>query len=291
MKYAHLIAALYGQPWAIEARAGRSISAQFQNWLAGKNSGVPRAYWEQEDEDEDEDAKAVASPNGYKLTGAGTAIISVSGIIGKKLGMFESACGGYDLNSLNSALSAACNDAQVQRILLDFDTPGGTVTGVLESAAAIKAAGASKPVYGWTETQCCSAGYWLASQCSKFLTSQTAIVGSIGVYTSVVDDSEAWANEGLKQNLMKAGDFKAAGMPGIPFSDKDRARMQAEVDRIYGLFTSDVIRGRGKVAVETMQGQTFLGMDCTDLNLTDGICDTRDQYLSILESYEPQRIA
>ena len=74
MKYAHLIAALYGQPWAIEARAGRSISAQFQNWLAGKNAGVPRAWMPDDDEDEDDDAKAVVSPNGYKLTSAGTAI-------------------------------------------------------------------------------------------------------------------------------------------------------------------------------------------------------------------------
>ena len=282
MKYAHLIASVYGRPWCITAEAGRAISAQLSAWLGGKLSGIPtpKAYWEP-DEDEDEDASAQTTGLPYTLNGS-TAIIPVSGIIGKRMSAFESECGGCDLNTVESALNHAVSNSAVSNIVLDFDTPGGTVTGVLEAANAIAKAGESKPVYGWCETQCCSAGYWLASQCKAFVTTETAIVGSIGVYTAVMDDSEAWANEGLKQNLMKAGDFKATGMPGIPFSDTDRKRLQAEVNQIYGLFTASVIKGRGKVSADTMQGQTFMGMDSVGLNLTDGVASNMAEFLSAI---------
>ena len=145
MKYAHLISSVYGRPWCITPEAGRSISAQFTAWLNGRLTGVPRSFGGFDDDEEEEEATAQTTGLPYALNGS-TAVIPVSGIIGKRLGFFESACGGCDLDSVTSALTHAVGNASVSAIVLDFDTPGGTVTGVLEAANAIAKADESKPV-------------------------------------------------------------------------------------------------------------------------------------------------
>lgn len=89
-------------------------------------------------------------------------------------------------------LNEAICDNSVACFILDFDIPGGVVTGVPELAAFTRGAAEEKPIYAFTGGQSCSAAYWLASACSKVFCTESADVGSIGVYVALVDETDAW---------------------------------------------------------------------------------------------------
>lgn len=270
MKYPRILAAIRSAKWAVTPPTLQAIADTLGAHLRGtlRAKLIP-------DDDLIPPAPGPAASGETEDDGMipGVAVIQVYGILGKHLSDFEMACGGCDCDAISSDLEMALADSSVQSILFDFDSPGGVVSGIPELAARIRAADKIKPCYAFTEAQCCSAAYWLASSCRAIFCTQSADLGSIGVYVALVDDSEWWAKEGYKLNLIKAGEFKAMGISGQPLSDKERALIQTDVDNIYAMFTADVKSGRGEVATETMQGQTFMGMAAVMSNLADEMTD------------------
>jgi ClpP class serine protease len=65
---------------------------------------------------------------------------------------------------LRSQIRQYANDADVSAIVLDIDSPGGTVAGTMETAAAVQDAAAQKPVIAIANTLAASAAYWIGSQ-------------------------------------------------------------------------------------------------------------------------------
>lgn len=153
--------------------------------------------------------------------------------------------------------------------MLAINSPGGVVTGVPEAAAAIAQLATIKPVVAVTDSQSASAAYWIASQATENWLTPSAEIGSIGVYSALVDESAAWAKDGYKLELMKAGAHKAAGIPGLPLSAEDRALMQASVDSIYAEFTAAVAARRPRMNQSRMQGQMFRGAAAVEAGLAD----------------------
>ena len=68
----------------------------------------------------------------------GTAIISINGVLGHKLTAAQKAMGGVDTIDVIEAVENAAADSDVQTILLDVDSPGGTVGGIPELAETIE---------------------------------------------------------------------------------------------------------------------------------------------------------
>jgi signal peptide peptidase SppA len=199
----------------------------------------------------------------------GIALIRVSGIIGKRLDWIETMCGGYDLDTLNAALQEADEDADIHTVILWFDTFGGIYTGLPESAALIADLATRKTVISFCDTKCCSAGYWLASQASEFYCTRSACVGSIGGFVAAVDTSVEWEKIGWALELFKSGELKAVGIDGKKWETAEREYIQARVDKQCAEFRADVLKGRGAVSSETMQGQTFDGDRAIKVNLVD----------------------
>ena len=265
MPYPHILAAVAGAIWAVRPTTLGAITATLRAHLDSPRSDSP---------------VAAASPAPGYVVVNGVALIPVWGIIGQHLSIMEMACGGYDLDTLGQDVATALADPAVQCLALDFNSPGGTTTGIPEAAAMLRAAGQVKPLVAYTDSMCCSAAYWLASACGQIAATPSAELGSIGVYCALVDESAAWANEGLKLELMKAGTFKAAGIAGLPLSDTDRAQIQSRVDSLYEMFAQDVNALRPQVARASMQGQGFLGAEAHTAGLVDGIVSGRAEFLA-----------
>jgi len=213
------------------------------------------------------------------------AVIPMHGIIAKYVD--RGACdSSFDLQDFDRDLSAAANDPNITQIVIHAHSPGGSCTGVAETANRIaQVADDVKPVYLYTDSDCCSAAYWQAASCTNIFASEMACVGSIGVYLAWIDQARWMEAQGYDLKLFKAGTFKAATLPG-QLTDEAGQLLQAEVDAIAQTFYGWVgeRRARAGVAVDqaTMQGQTFLGRDALAVGLVDGLYNGLNELLNDL---------
>ena len=254
--YPQIISKVYEQPWLITPAKHRAIRRLIETRIDGGMT--------EPDDDGDETPQMAIDGS--------TAVIPVHGIIGKHLSMLETMCGGCDLDAIGMMIDAALGDSNVNRLLFDFRSPGGTVTGVPEMARKIANIN-SKETVAFTDSMCCSGALWLAASCSKFFCTESSDVGSVGVYSVFLDESAALEKEGLKVNAISAGKFKLTGASFQPMTEDERKMLQDGVDKIYSQFKSAVTRNR-VIADEYLQGQVFDGEDAVKHGFCDGLVES-----------------
>ena len=265
-QFPQIISKVFEQPWLITPAKHRAIQRLISTHLGG--TSIVSAPDEEMPEPE------------IAMDG-GTAIIPVHGIIGKHLSGMELMCGGCDLDEVSDMLDMAAADESVARVLLDFRSPGGTVTGIPELGR--KIANYPKPTIGFTDSESCSASYWLMSQCRSAYATESSTVGSVGVYMALLDESRALENEGIKINAIKAGEFKLAGASFKPLSDSERAMFQAGVDKLHAQFKEAVLRNR-QIDASCLEGQCFDGEEAVANGMVDGLVESITDVLDTLES-------
>ncbi len=175
---------------------------------------------------------------------------------------------------VRQAVRAALADTQVQGILLRVDSPGGAVAGVDDLAADLFKAAKQKPVHAYIEDMGASGAYYVASQATKIVANPPAVVGSIGTYAVLYDVSEMAKAEGIKVHVIRAGEFKGAGVPGTKITPEQLAEFQRSIDQINELFVGAVARGR-KIGVAEAQklndGAVHIGEHAKALGLVDAV--------------------
>jgi len=216
--------------------------------------------------------------------GGGVAIIPVLGVIGHKLGPVAKMLGAVDALDIMAAIELAAEDDEVDTIILDIDSPGGTVAGVPELAETVEAVQSSgtKKIYAYTDSQMASAAYWLAAGANGIFAAPSADVGSIGVYLPVVDTSKALAEEGVTVEVFKSGKYKAAGFPGVALDVEVRKHLQTEVMETYNDFAGFVKKFRPDLSYDNLQGQTFTGRRAARIGMIDGEAKNLDSLLQKL---------
>ena len=220
----------------------------------------------------------------YEMIGA-TAVIGIQGVIEKHASAVSdiSLGAGTSVDEISDQIHRALADEAVRDILLRIESPGGSVAGIADLADEIYAAGAVKPVIAFAEDQAASAAYYLGSQASRFYANQSAGVGSIGVYAVLVDSSRAAENQGLKVHVVKAGEFKAAGVRGTHITEEQLDTYQDEINAHYEMFVAAVARGRG-VSIEDARaladGRVHIGLRAVEAGLIDGVKTLRQALTS-----------
>lgn len=214
------------------------------------------------------------------------AIVPIRGVIAHRMNALDASSGGTSCESIQAMLTQAFGDGSVGTIVLDVDSPGGTVTGCTELAQwAYTAKGKSdKRVIAVAHGLMASAGYWLpASFADEIVSIPSGDAGSIGVFSVHKDLSEALAKEGIKITVIKSAKFKAEGNPFEPLSEEAEARLQARVDAADGQFYKDIARGRGIAVSEARakfgEGRLMSAKEAKDAGLIDRIA-TMDQVIS-----------
>ena len=271
MSYPRIIAKLTREPWCVTERIHRAMLSAVEAKLAGANVSTPM------DNEDDE----VPEPYEVKQSGQSVAVIPVHGIMGKGLSNLEIECGGCSMESVAEALKLAAQDEATSAIVLDIITPGGTVNGTPELANLIADVAMRKPVIAYTETQCCSAGLWIASQATRFYASQSSDVGSCGVRMVLLDYSRQLDREGITVNAISSGKYKLMGAEFKPLEKDERDMLQADSDRIHAQFKSAVTRNRA-IDEKHLQGQSFDGITAAEIGMTDGVIDDMDELLEMI---------
>jgi signal peptide peptidase SppA len=182
------------------------------------------------------------------------AIIPIRGTIAHRMEAMGMSSGGASCERINAMVDQVKADEQIGTVVYDVDTPGGTVTGLMETAAKMFALRGIKKQIAVINGSCCSAGYWLASQCDEIVINPSGQAGSIGVFFAHKDLSAALEKEGIRVTLIKAGKYKTEGNPFEPLSEEAEAQLQVRVDQAYAQFVKDVARGRGVEASAVRAG-------------------------------------
>lgn len=178
----------------------------------------------------------------------------------------------------------ANSDPNITGILLKLDSPGGSVAGTQELAAAVR--DSEKPIVAFVEDLGASAAYYVASQASQIVANEPAMVGSIGTYTAVADFSKAAEQRGIKVHVISTGKFKGAGTPGAPVTDEQLANWQELINKSNSLFLAAVRKGRNMTAEQVADlatGQVWIASDAKSNGLIDSI-GTVDQAIKQLRS-------
>lgn len=209
----------------------------------------------------------------------GVAYIPIGGVLARKTSAMERGGGVVDYADIREELSIAEQDDSVVAIVLDMDTPGGTVGGCMETADLL--AGITKPVVAYTSGSIASAGYWLAAQCDRIVMTRGAQVGSIGVYCAFADISDYYKKMGVEVEVFSSGDYKGAGYPGTSLTTKQKMQMQGEVDRLFSQFKDAVLSNRAEVPEDCMDGRMFDAEQAMEYKLVDDIVTDRDDAAEI----------
>jgi signal peptide peptidase SppA len=194
-----------------------------------------------------------------------------------------------DMNEVTDAIQEAVQRDDVQSILIDINSPGGTVNGTPELAQAVADAAKLKTTYAFSAGQMCSAAYWIASQCDAIYATPSARVGSIGVMLPFIDSTEKFRSEGLKVEVFAAGKFKGMATPGVPLSEEQRALIQSDIEEIATEFKTAVLARGRKIPDSAMEGQSFSARNAQRLNLA-GMVKSRDEVLARLRLMNAARV-
>ena len=281
MKNQLLVAEFLATPWALMPERLSALATVISRWTQGAPASDVAKFQVQTDRVLRDTRRQTSSA----ISGGGIAVIPIYGIITQRGNMVDDVSGPGMVSTqiVTQMLRQAVADDAVSQILLDIDSPGGSVYGVSELGDAILSARAQKPVVAIANSLAASAAYWVGSQASEFYVTAGGEVGSIGVWQAHQDYSKAMDEAGVKTTLISAGKFKVEGNPYAPLDEEAQGFMQSRVDDYYASFTKAVAKGRGVPITQVRDGMgqgRVLGADAAlAQNMVDGIASF-DQVLS-----------
>jgi ClpP class serine protease len=211
-------------------------------------------------------ALSTGAPSPFRTSAGPTSRISIEGVLTKKpsfLAMLFGLSGGASYEEIQAALRQADLDPETVAIELFIDSPGGQVSGLFETIAAIQAT--TKPITV-VAAQAASAAYALAAVAGPIeATTPAAVFGSIGVMAT-------FRPSGTELTL-KSTDAPAKNPD--PFTAEGKAEIQAYLDNMHGLFVEAIGMGRGVdpklVSAKFGRGATLLATQAKEQGLIDSI--------------------
>ena len=215
----------------------------------------------------------------------------VSGRGGPQVLPFGNSSAGGD--TIAAALREAAADDSVSAIVLRVDSPGGSVTGsetIWREVNRVRDAG--KPVVASMGAVAASGGYYVSMSADAIVANAGTITGSIGVVTGKLVARELKDRLGVGSDSVRTNANADAWSINQPFTDEQRAHVEAEADLFYTDFVERVATGR-KMTVEAVdaiaRGRVWTGADALERGLVDelGGLRTAINRAKVLAGLEP----
>lgn len=247
MNKPQFLSRLISQPWNIDKMRARSIIGNIIARLRGERPG--------------EDKWGEPLPK-MQIIG-NVAVIPLTGVVSLDVPEWIKEYGLYltDANDIAEELEEAVNDANVELIVYDCDSPGGLSLAGDKLFEATAAANRKKPVgfHVADGRECCSTAYEAVASCTAGYAGRFALaVGCIGSYLVLLDDTEFWAQMGISFEVFRSGELKAIGEDKL--TEAQRSFLQSLSDQAGARFRKNVSQYRTSIAREDMEGQWFDGL-------------------------------
>ena len=207
-----------------------------------------------------------------RVISEGIAIVPIYGAISIKdsSDFLQGSFTGSD--TILSNLKKANENRAVKVIILEINSPGGTVVASKEVADYVEKIKKNKPVVAWIREVGASGAYWIASSSSVIVADELSITGSIGVISSYLDYSDLLEDYGVKYERLVAGDYKDTGSPFKDLNDQERIILESKLKKIQSLFLESVVKNRKLTPSQTNEVKSalfYLGIEAKDLGLVD----------------------
>lgn len=274
-KALRILTEFYSTPWAMLPQTLAAAQAILHRWATGaklSDDEIRAAVGETPE------AMQARRASEARSGGDNIAVLPVFGVIGHRAHLVYDISSGVGTSTelLGKAFREVLKDPAVGAIVLDIDSPGGSVFGVGELAAEIYAARGQKPIIASVNSMAASAAYWLASAADEVVITPAGQSGSIGVWAAHEDWSKHLQAFGVDVTLISAGKFKVEGNPYGALTDDARAAMQDTVDKYYGMFVKAVQHNRGAESPKVVrdgygEGRMLLAADSVKANLADRV--------------------
>lgn len=284
MKRHLLLSEFLATPWALMPERLNAAAAVLMRWAAG----TPAAPDVMASIAADREARAARADANMRAGSGAIAVLPFYGVVTQRGNMMDdiSGPGSVSTQKFTAAFREALADDTVGAILIDIDSPGGSVYGTGELAEEIYQARGIKTVVAIANSLAASAAYWVGCSASEFYVTPGGEVGSIGVWQAHFDYSKAMEEEGVAPTLISAGKYKVEGNPYQPLDGDAQAFMQSRVDDYYAAFTKGVSRARGVPIAQVRDGMgqgRVLGADAALAEkMVDGVM-TFDQVIKKMQ--------
>lgn len=262
-------------------------------------AGLGSSPWAISESGRDSILRAIQTRDGAPLKGTrtttnvdGVAVVPIAGPLSSKDNWLSVLFGASSYETIAKDFRAALDSSEVKAIVLDIDSPGGNAEGCGELSKLIYSARGKKPIVAYVGGAMCSAAYWVGSAADRIVVDPSALVGSIGVRTVMVDASALMETMGIKQYdiVSEQSPYKVSDAS----KEEDRARMTAMVTTMAEVFISDVARNRSVPAATVKsdfgKGDVLVGADAVKARMADRTGDL-DSLIAELSAERPKASA
>ena len=227
------------------------------------------------------------------------AVISLSGPIQSESSSFFFGGTAITPESVRSELERANNDVGVKAIVLQVNSPGGSVAASQEIVNLLEQV--KKPVVVSMSDLAASGGYYISAGADKIVALPGTLTGSIGVISEMPNLKGLFDKLGIGMQVFIAGKHKDMYAGFRELTPEEEVIMQNMTDQLYDQFIQVVAKGRNlsedKVR-ELATGQLYTGVQAKELGLVDelgGLQTAIDAAASLagiskpeVEYYKPQ---
>lgn len=217
--------------------------------------------------------KALLSMSKSKSSGPGIAWIKVRGVIAQdnSTGAFSRPSGAA---AIAKRIRQATQDKDVKAIVLDINSPGGTVASVQNIySELLKAKEQGKKIVALMRDVAASGGFYIAMAADKIVAEPGTITGSVGVIMQTSNVEGLFDKIGVKVTPITSGKYKDMGSAFRPMTDAEKAILQDMVNDTYTQFFAAVKAGRPDVKAEDLteytDGRVFTGQRAFNLGFVD----------------------
>ena len=190
--------------------------------------------------------------------------------------LFGTIGGGVKTEQYGPIFDAVASDARFRAMVLDIDSPGGSVSASQYLYGSISKVARRKPVIAFIRGTGASGAYLACCGAHRVVALEGSLVGSIGVVSRYPILQELLQRVGVSVNVHKSGSLKDMGATYRAPTEEEEQKMQSLVDEFYDTFVATVSRARemdeAKVR-EVATGEVFTAAKALELGLVDEIGD------------------
>lgn len=159
-------------------------------------------------------------------------------------------------------------------VVIDIDSPGGEVLGIDVAESALRRLSERANTVAFTSGMMTSAAYLLGSTARRVYASETALVGSVGVFSVIVSTKRALEKAGVDVLVIRSGDLKTVGHPFDALSEEAVKYVKRRVEHFANYIKTRVMENRN-ISEEKMKeiatGASFMSAEGKDLGLVDDV--------------------